>query len=389
MSRFEYEARRYPTKPGCYLIKDASGEVIYVGKAKNMRRRLASYFRPHHEGSKLEQLAEVIADIEVVIVNNETESLVMENNLIKRYQPRFNGMLRRADTGYNYIVLTDEQFPMLYPYRKNRINKQMERIRGKLLTRRFGPYLSYHFRNKLLEFVSDQYQMRTCHPLPEKACLRYHIGKCGGICEGRVSLEQYAEAVAQAVVFLSQSQADLIQKMKDQMLDYAEKLEFEKAQWMRAQIEMLENALEPQVVERDVHYNQDVIYFGDGHALVMPVDHGAVQKPDLYSLEPDDRESMCPSGADIRVADNVAHWLLAHYAGDSPEELIINQLGDPQSVERALSIANGSPVKITIPEDGDGLELLKLCEMNYNYQIVVQATKGGTNGPNYEQSTTD
>jgi excinuclease ABC subunit C len=192
----------------------------------------------------------------------------------------------------------------------------------------------------------------------QRACLRYHLGKCVGVCEGRVSVAAYRDAVSQAVAFLSHSQVDLIRQMKRQMVTCAEKLEFEKAQRLRDQVEALESALEPQIVERDVDHDQDAIYFGERKALVMQIERGAVQGMRLFDLEPGgDRTEACE------------RFLLSRYAEGSPRELIVNGLGNCEEVERTLAASNGYEVKVERPVSGDERELLKLCERNYAYRV--------------------
>jgi excinuclease ABC subunit C len=184
-------------------MADAGGQIIYVGKARNLRRRLASYFQPQPAPDRTRQLVSAIASIEVVLVNNETEALVLEHNLIKHHRPRYNRALIDDDTGYFYIALTDEALPRLVPYRKHRSNRAL--IQGGEtvgIARLFGPYVSRDYRDRLLGFVADHCRLRTCAPLPSRVCLRYHLSTCGGICEGKVAAPEYAAAVAAAVALL-------------------------------------------------------------------------------------------------------------------------------------------------------------------------------------------
>jgi excinuclease ABC subunit C len=361
MTRFDFDAKRYPTQPGCYLMKDAGGQVIYVGKAKNLRRRLGSYFRspgkggPRRRDRKTARLVAHVADIEVILVNNEAESLILENNLIKEYKPRYNRKLIKEDTGYYYIAVTEEDLPRFVPYRKKRLNK---RLKGQAIGRRFGPYTSFRFREVLLEYVCDNFQIRTCQPMPQRVCLRYHLDKCGGICEQKVSAEAYADAVGQAATFLSREHADLIRHMKSRMWEHVEQLEFEKAQRIRDQVEALENTLEKQVVERDVQHDQDIVYFGERKVLVTRAKRGMIQDLRLFDLDPANH-----------YAEACEHFLLSHYAQDGPGELIVNRLRDPGRVEQALAAAYGHRVRITLPTQGVACELFKFCKLNYDYRV--------------------
>jgi excinuclease ABC subunit C len=341
----------YPGAPGCYLMKDSRGRVLYVGKAKNLRRRLASYFRPGRErwlGSLLKRLAE----IEVVLVHNETESLLLEHNLIKLHRPRYNRQLKSDRTGYSYIALTDEPLPRFVPYRKHRPNQALERIGEAAVARRFGPYVSVRFRNHLLDYVNDHYGLRSCDFLPRQPCLRYHMHRCDGVCAGVISADEYRAAIARAAAFLAHPPLSLTQRLRRQMMAYAAAQEFERAAWLKRRLEALEQALQPQVVERQVAYDQDVIYCGEAHAFVGRVRRGTLYAFGLHPL------SLAP-----------ADWLLARYARHSPPELILNRLDEPDAIGRALSASNGYRVRLTLPRRGDKATLLSLCELNYHYRL--------------------
>ncbi|MGB8648772.1 MAG: GIY-YIG nuclease family protein [Anaerolineae bacterium] len=353
---FTFDSKRYPTGPGCYLMQDSKGKVIYVGKAKNVRRRLASYFQPHRKRRRTERLVERIAGIEVILVNNETEALVLENNLIKQYKPRYNRMLVPEDTGYVYIVLTNEAWPRLLPYKKYWVNKPLDSVPGEAIEKRFGPYPSRLYGDTLLAFVTENYQLRTCDILPKRVCLLYHLKRCSGPCEGFISQAAYAAAVTRAVEFLSHPQAELIAQMKAQMVRYSEQLDFERAQRIKVQVHALETMLERQIVERDVPHDQDVVYWGDTHVLVMHCKRGVLLQVSLHPLAGDPQTGAAEG------------FILARYSRSSPAELIVNALAHPDGVQAALTAANGYPVQITVPQEGEELELVHLAAANYAYR---------------------
>ena len=358
MPKFTFDAQRYPTDPGCYLMKDSKSKVIYVGKAKNLRRRLATYFQKRRKRWNIRQLVPRIRDIEVILVTNETESLVLENNLIKHYKPRYNRALKRESSGYYYIVVTDEEFPRFVPFRKHRVNKQLHDLDCQGYRRRFGPYLSVRFRDVLLEYVADKFQIRTCQPMPAKVCLRYHMHHCNGICEQRVTSAENAPAVERAIAFLSHDQTEIVQEMKNQMQAYAESLEFERAKWIRDRVEVLERTLQKQVVERDIDYDEDVIYFSDDAKVVVAnVKHGALWHLAFFDLPPKQSKD-----------EAYREFILDQYAEDCPRELVVNRLKAPADIAMSLTTESGSPVRITVPESGDKLDLLKICEVNYKYR---------------------
>jgi excinuclease ABC subunit C len=358
MPPFESDPTRYPSGPGCYLMLDAAGTVMYVGKAKNLRRRLSSHFRPlPPQAGRRSRLLAALAEIELVLVSNETEALILENNLIKLHKPAANRVLLDADEGYFYIALTAEDLPRLVAYRKNRINKELER--GGAVTpvaRCFGPYVNRRFRDALLGFVVDQFQMRTCAPLPSEVCLRYHLGACGGVCERRLSVTEYSRAVADAVGFLSHQHGELIRHMKRQMAAYAAQLRFEQASWIKRHIELLEGALESQVVERDVRHDQDVVHVEADTVMVLQVRSGMVCGCTLCDLAGASRDG----------------FLLDRYSGGCPAELIVNQVEDPRSLEQQLTGATGRRVRVTHARSGPEAahRLMRLCSLNHQYRAA-------------------
>ena len=359
MVQFQFRPKTYPTKPGCYLLKDYRGRILYAGKAKNLRSRLASYFRAQPEDRHVRALGRRVSSVEVMLVNNQTESLILENALIDRLRPPFNRLLWRADRGYPYIVLTEEEYPRLVPYHKNRLNRELGDAGIRQL---LGPYLSHRFRQHVLDFVRDRYQLRTCTALPQNLCLRFHVNKCSGVCEGAVSADQYAADVRRASEFLSTSRhVDVIREMKREMGVHADKLEFERAQRLKELIDVLESALEKQVIERDVPYDQHVLYFGDHHVLVTAISRGMVWGMTLFDLEPaSDHDEACQ------------RFVLSRYATNCPQELIVNKIGDSSRLAETLSAANGHDVRFTLPDSRMAQELLRLCQINYEYRVTHQ-----------------
>jgi excinuclease ABC subunit C len=362
LNGFQFISKNYPTDPGCYLMKNIRDQVIYVGKAKNLRRRLSSYFLKNKKDYKTRSLVANIADIEVILLNNEIESLILENNLIKLYKPRYNRALMQDDIGYPFIVLTGEKYPRLLPYRKNRFNKQWERTKGKEEGVRFGPYLYIDFRNAVQDFAIQKFKLRTCNPLPKKACLKYELGKCSGICEQKISIQDYAIAIKQVTALLSYrfDYADLIKHLRTRMRDHSERLEFEKAKTLRDQIRTIESVLEKQIVERDAKYDQDVIYFEEYQAMVMKFISGMLQKAIFFQLD-----------MDLDHTEAYEKFLLSNYTKECPKELIINTLKNPDPIEKALSLNNQKDINISIPKKGFKNDLLMLCRKNYLYRKSI------------------
>ncbi|MGN7456011.1 GIY-YIG nuclease family protein [Paenibacillus pasadenensis] len=362
---FMFKAGDYPEKPGCYLMRDEQDRLLYVGKSKNLRSRLRSYFHTNHKSKRLRELVANIARIEVLLVNNETESLLLENNLIKIHKPPYNRALKKDNSGYAYLMLTDEEIPRLAVHYRDRREPE-ERIAATAAPgKRFGPFASARFRNELLEFVADHYKLRSCTKLPKRACLLYHIGRCGGICEGHMSREEYIEQVRQVSELLFDGNKDaLVARMYAQMTEYAEQLKFEKAQNMLSHIRNLEKTPEQQIVDRETDLMQEVLYFGEDTVLVAKVQQGMLRELQLHGLD----------GGGEAACDR---FLIRRYREQQlPDELIVNRIADPAAVRRALrrpADRSRPALVITLPKRGLKHSLLQLCKQNYEFRMEAAA----------------
>lgn len=348
-ANFDFIPEMYPALPGCYLMKDKKGSVIYVGKAKDLRRRLSYYFHSTRQNVKTRRLVPKIYNIEIIIVNNETESLILENNLIKLYKPGYNSMLKQDDVGYPFIVLTGEGLPRLLPYRKNWSNRQWADTEGKEEGRRFGPYLNKEYRDAVMDLAIETFGLRICRHLPKKSCFRYRLKKCSGICEGIISPDTYMDNVRQAIELLEYRYSEIIVMLKREMETCAGALDFEGAAKLRDRIMLIENLLEKQIVERDEKHDQDILYFGDTHVMVLELKKGVLLKAGFFSFH------------------NETDFLLTRYTDHSPEEIIVNRQINAGDLEKQPFSKNKTPVRITIPETEIESELLLLCRKNYEY----------------------
>jgi len=351
---FQFQASDYPTGPGCYIMKNAAGRILYVGKSINLRNRLRSYFTKRHALKRIRQLVAEINSIEVVLVNNEAESLMLENNLIKLHKPPYNRALKRDNSGYAYLQLTTERYPRLDVYYRNRRQRRLDPG-----VQRLGPFKSAAFRDALLEFVTEHYGLRTCKTMPKQVCLLYHIGKCSGVCAGYITEQEYMEQARKAAELLSNGGQGLIEILYGQMETFAARLEFEKAQKLLLSIRKLERAPDKQIVDRESVVDQDVLYFGDSHVLVAKVQEGMLVDCQLLELEQAYGEAACD------------RFLVARYAGNRPDELIVNTIADPKQVRHSLRRPGAKPPKITQPKRGLKYDLLQLCKTNYEYRIAA------------------
>ncbi|MBP1995599.1 GIY-YIG nuclease family protein [Paenibacillus eucommiae] len=367
---FLFQANEYPTSPGCYIMKNAEGRILYVGKSKHLRNRLRSYFQQQSAHKRIRQLVSLVALIEVVLVNNEAESLLLENNLIKIHKPPFNRALVKENSGYAYLQLTAERFPRLDVYYRKRHRAGASLIdkptslkpdvrEEAAAVQRLGPFQSRRFRDALLEFVTDHFGLRTCTSMPKRVCLLYHIGKCSGICEGMITEAEYLSRVKQAAQLLSNRGEKLIEAMVAKMEAYAERLEFEKADNILQHIRNLEKVPDKQIVDREAVIDQDVLYFGEGRVMVAKVREGMLLDFQMIELEQEHEhgELACD------------RFLVSRYVHERPDELILNKIADSRKVNALLRLRGSKPLKITQPKRGLKYELLKLCQNNYEYRI--------------------
>ena len=251
MDKISEKLKLLTTEPGCYLMKDVTGKIIYVGKAKNLKRRVSSYFNREHTG-KTKALVQNIDDFEYIVTSTEVESLLLEINLIKKYSPKYNIMLK-DNKSYPYIEITNEKYPRLIISRPRKIKNH----KGKL----FGPYPNANAARKTVELLNRIYPFRKCHTMGKKTCLYYHIGQCLGYCENKVSKEQMDQMINEVSSFLKGNYDYLTKKIKQLMLDASEKLNYEKAIEYKEMLEYINKVLEKQKITLNDGVNRDVINY--------------------------------------------------------------------------------------------------------------------------------
>ena len=235
----QLQLKTLPTNPGVYQYYDKDGKLLYVGKAKNLKKRVSSYFTKNHEYGKTRVLVKKIASIKHIIVATETDALLLENNLIKKYQPRYNVMLK-DDKSYPWICIKNERFPRVFQTR--RVIKDGSEY--------FGPYTSVKTVRTLLDLIKGLYPLRTCnYDLSQekinagkyKVCLEYHLGNCLGPCEGYQTIQSYDQQIIAIRKILKGNFKDSLQQFKEQMKTHAAAMEFEEAQKVKEKVEILEN----------------------------------------------------------------------------------------------------------------------------------------------------
>ena len=262
-----------PEKPGCYQYFDENGTIIYVGKAKNLKRRVSSYFNKVHDSNKTRVLVKQIRDIKYIVVDTEEDALLLENNLIKQYRPRYNVLLK-DDKTYPSIVVKNEYFPRVFQTRN--IVRDGSQY--------YGPYPSLFTAKVMLQMLKELYPLRTCkYPLtPEsiaqgryKVCLEYHIKRCKGPCEGLQSLEEYQQNISEIKEILRGNISQISKHLYEEMQSLAAELKFEEAQKIKEKYEVIENYRSKSTVVTPMLHNIDVFTWFSGLKPIKAVGFGS------------------------------------------------------------------------------------------------------------------
>jgi len=249
MANINEKLATLPDQPGCYLMKNKNGSIIYIGKAKNLRNRVRSYFSGSHD-AKTQRLVMDIVDFEYIVTSSDIEALLLEMNLIKEHDPKYNVMLR-DDKSYPYIKLTNERDPRLV------ITRKVKKNTG----RYFGPYPNVTAAQEAKKLLDRLYPLRKCRTLPDRVCLYYHIGQCLAPCVNDIKEETYKKMIDGIVRFLNGEQHDVKKRLKEEMDQAAKQLEFERAKELRDQIRSIETVIEKQKVMFNDTVDRDVFNF--------------------------------------------------------------------------------------------------------------------------------
>ncbi len=345
--------RTLPGKPGVYQFFDEQGKIIYIGKAKNLKKRVSSYFnRDHYDSGKVMVMVKRVAEVRHIVVNSEMDALLLENNLIKKYQPRYNIMLK-DDKTYPWICIKNEPFPRIFSTRN------VVRDGSKY----FGPYASGKMMHALLDLIRQLFQYRTCrlNLSPEnikagkfKVCLEYHIGNCLGPCEGLQSEEEYNETISQIEEIIKGNLGAVNARLKELMKKYAAAYEFEKANLVKEKIELLENYQSKSTVVSMSVTNVDVysVLSDQEHGYVnfMKVVNGAIVQSHTLEIRKKLDET------DAQLLEVAIIELRQRFQSDAAEAVV------PIKPETAIP-----DVRFVIPQRGDKKKLLELSERNAKY----------------------
>ena len=338
-----------PEKPGCYEYFDEKGAIIYVGKAKNLKRRVSSYFNKQQDSNKTRVLVKQIRDIKYFVVDTEQDALLLENSLIKQYHPRYNVLLK-DDKTYPSIVVKNEYFPRIYQTRNI--------IRDG--SHYYGPYPSVYTAKVMLQLVKELYPLRTCkYPLaPENirdgkysVCLEYHIKRCKGPCEGLQSLEEYMRNVAEIKEILRGNISQVSKHLYEQMMQLSAELKFEEAQKVKEKYEAIENYRSKSIVVTPMLHNIDVFSITENEPSVyinyLHIGNGAVVQ--AYTFEY--KKKLDESKEELLSLGIVE---MRKRFDSTAKEIIV-----PFTLDIELE-----GVQFTVPQRGDKKKLLELSEMN-------------------------
>ncbi len=361
----ESKIKNLPNKPGIYQFKNEKGKVIYVGKAINLKNRVKSYFTGGNQSVKTTALVAKTRDLELIVTDNEVEALVLENNLIKEFRPRYNINLK-DDKSYPFIKVTNEPYPRIYPTRRL--------IRDG--SRYFGPYTSVSSMKFALRMINQLFKIRSCNlnitrenidKKKFKVCLDYHIKKCDGPCEGLISEVEYGEMVGEVVKALKGKTDDLIEDLNIKMKLLVEKLEFEKAAEIRDKLEQLKIISSKQKVVSDDFEDRDIIaiaYEGkDSACSVFNVRNGKLVAKKQLRLSIEEGEE---------IADIYSAAIKFYYTdfADIPKEIVVEvKPTDTEILAEWLSQNAGRKVKLIIPQRGSLKSLVKMCSENAILQL--------------------
>lgn len=352
-----------PNKPGVYQYFNSNDEIIYVGKAKNLKKRVSSYFNKIHNYAKINVLVKNISYIKYIIVESEVDALLLENNLIKEHQPRYNAMLKDGKT-YPSICITKEDYPRIFKTRN--IIKNGSQY--------FGPFSSAHTLNSLIDIIRDTYQIRTCTlPLTKeniekgkfKVCLQYHIHKCKGPCEGKQSIEDYQNDIVQIRKIIQGDANEISKSLFKEMKQLASEYKFEEAQAIKEKYERIEAYKSKSIISNTIIENTDVFGYdeteNDVYVSILRVSKGSIIQG--YTIEY--RKQLEEKKEDFLTQ---AILELRTKLDSNSKEIIV-----PFKIEFPID-----GIKVTTPQKGDRKKLLDLAMQNvkqYKFDKLKQTEK--------------
>ena len=334
-----------PDNPGCYLYKDNIGEIIYVGKAKNLKNRVKSYFTGTHN-KKTQTLVSKIEDLEYIIVNSEKEALLLENNLIKKYRPYFNIRLK-DDKSYPYLMVTKEEHPRLLMTRKyKKSNKNIY----------FGPYVDIKSAMEVKKILDKIYPLRKCNPVEKRPCMYYQIGECIGPCAKKITPDEYKTQINKIKSFLTGNTKEILEDLNNKMQDHVKNLEFEAAGQIHSYIKSIEISVQNQVVADSNNIDRDYIGYSFNNDYICiqiflsRLGNIIERKVEYFNL--------------YDSPDQILYsYLIQYYAMNKlPKEIYIDEVDDNL-------LSNVVDCKVIIPKRGNHRKILDTVKENARYYL--------------------
>mgnify|MGYP006098895933 FL=1 len=352
----ELQVKTLPSEPGVYQYFDKEDVIIYVGKAKNLKKRVASYFNKNHENGKTRVLVKKIFSIKHIVVNTETDALLLENNLIKKYKPRYN-ILLKDDKTYPWICIKKERFPRIFMTR--RVIKDGSEY--------FGPYTSIKTVRILLDLIKELYSIRTCvHDLSYKnvsegkykVCLEYHLKNCKGACEALETEAQYNESIKEIRNIVKGNFKESLDKFQEMMLVFAENMEFEEAQKIKEKLVLLGNYQSKSTIINPSINNVDVFSIisdeTHGYANFLKISNGSIIQSNTTEIKKKLDES------DKEMLELFIVEIRQRFNSQAPEIYV------------PFKVDLGESVKVTVPKLGDKRQIVELSERNAKYSRMEQ-----------------
>ena len=347
----ELQVKTLPNEPGVYQYFDKEDVIIYIGKAKNLKKRVASYFNKNHENGKTSVLVKKIVRIKHIVVNTETDALLLENNLIKKYKPRYNVLLK-DDKSYPWICIKNERFPRIFTTR--RVIKDGSEY--------FGPYTSVRTVRVLLDLIKELYPIRTCaHDLSQKnisegkykVCLEYHLKNCKGACEALETEANYSNSIKEIRNILKGNFKESLDKFQEMMLNFAENMEFEEAQKIKEKLSLLSNYQSKSTIINPSINNVDVFSIisdeTHGYANFLKISNGSIIQSHTTEIKKKLEET------DKQLLELFIVEIRQRFASQAPE------------IYTPFKVDLGENVKVTIPILGDKKRIVELSERNAKY----------------------
>jgi len=358
--KLELKLKNLPSSPGVYLFKNTQDKIIYIGKAKNLRNRVRTYFQNgNRHDPKTRRLVSKIADVELLVTDNEVESLILEANLVREHKPRYNVMLK-DDKHFPYIkITTNEPFPRV------QIVRRLEKDKATY----FGPYTSSKGMRRTVTFLTRLFRIRTCNyviPPPEgktyRVCLDYHIDRCKGPCEGLQTVEDYREQVNAVIMILSGKAKKLVDRLTEKMYAASEALRFEEARQYRDQVEAIRSVMVKQSADVGEVIDRDIVAVArearDAVAVVMQIREGVLIGRQDFQLTADEADP------DETVLESFVTQYYNHQP-NLPEEIFIpRELPEVAVLEQWLKKIKGSKIKVLTPRIGGKVKLVDLAAKN-------------------------